>query len=518
MKALIVVFAIAFTAFWLAKPIAALYMLPEDFARRRKVWLMLTVVAFISPNLWTFMLAAVPLYLWIGRKDSNPVAAYLLLMHVVPPVSADLPSIGSMVLFSMDNYRLLSFCVLVPLAIKALRERGAARQGSSRRTDWMVFAFGLLQIALFVPPDLANHVIEHDSATNMLRRAFLVTLDMFALYYAVSRSCNDRRKIVDAQAAFCLSAGIMALIATFEHFKGWLLYQGLAERWNPLDVNFMVAWLLRGDTWLRTQASSGHALSLAIMLSIAFGFWLYLMRHARSARTRLGPAFAFWAGLVSSFSRGPALGAGLIYLSYSALKPRAISRLFASGFVLTTVLAILAISPVGEKIMSSMPGMSSTPDETFVYRQRLLERTAELIQENPLFGDQLAMVQMEDLRQGQGIIDIVNTYVGVALFNGLVGLALFVGFILSAATAALRAAKATMHADPEHGLLGYNLLACIVGMAFMIADCSLIYGVEKTFYALIALAVAYGRLGTQPQNANGRPAADYATGAARAAA
>jgi hypothetical protein len=500
MKALVVVFAIAFTAFWLAKPIATLYMLPEDFVRRRKVWLILTVAAFISPNLWTFMLAAVPLYLWIARKDSNPVAAYLLLMHVVPPVSADLPPIGSMVLFSLDNYRLLSFCVLLPVALKAWRRRGTTGQ-SSRSTDWMFLAFGILQIALFVPPDLPNHVIVHDSPTNMLRRAFLVSIDMLVLYYAISRSCDDRRKIIDAQAAFCLSAGIMALIATFEHIKGWLLYQGLAERWNPLDVNYMVAWLMRGDTWLRTQASSGHALSLGIMLSIAFGFWLYLLRRAPSSRTRLGPGFAFWSGLIASFSRGPAFGAGLIYLSYSALKPRAVSRLFASGIVLATILAIVAISPLGDRIMSSIPGMGSTPDETFLYRQRLLERTVELIQENPLLGDQLAMTQMEDLRQGQGIIDIVNTYVGVALFNGLVGLMLFIGFILSAATGTLRAARATMHADPEHGLLGYNLLACIVGMSFMIADCSLIYGVEKTFYALIAMAVAYRRLGTRPARA-----------------
>ena len=67
------------------------------------------------------------------------------------------------------------------------------------------------------------------------------------MYYAISRSCNERRKIVDAQAAFCLACGIMALIATFEHFKRWLLYTELAHRWNPADGNYLMAWLFRGD-------------------------------------------------------------------------------------------------------------------------------------------------------------------------------------------------------------------------------------------------------------------------------
>jgi hypothetical protein len=63
-----------------------------------------------------------------------------------------------------------------------------------------------------------------------------------------------------------------------------------------------------------------------------------------------------------------------------------------------------------------------------------------------------------------------------------------------------RAARATISADPEWGLLGFNILACLVGMLFMMADCSLIMGVEKTFYVLIALAAAYARQGAQSKS------------------
>ena len=497
MKELIVILAIAGATFRLAKPIALRFSAPADFVRRRNVWFALTIIGLLSPNFWIFAFFAAPIYIWIGRNDSNPTAAYLILMQVMPPVEVDIPSIGSMQLFGLDNYRLLSFCILIPMALRARRSLDRNRIYGGRMTDLLLLGYGLVQIALFVPPDLPNHVILHDSVTNLLRRAFLVFLDIFVMYYAISRSCNERRKIVDAQAAFCLASGIMALIATFEHFKKWLLYTELAHRWNPADGNYLMAWLFRGDSWLRAQASSGHSLSLGFMLAIAFGFSLYLFSQSATLRTRLAIGLVFWLGLVSAYSRGPWIGAVLIALAYSALKPRAITRLFKAGFVLAIVLGALSLSPMGEELLNSLPFASGRPDANFVYRQRLLDRSLELIQEHPLFGDQLAIQKMEDLRQGQGIIDIVNTYVGVALFSGWVGLALFLGFILSAAAGAYKTARAAISWDPDWGLLGFNIMACIFGMLFMIADCSLILGVHTTFYVLIALAAAYARQSKQ---------------------
>jgi O-antigen ligase len=497
MKELIVILAIAGATFRLAKPIALQFSAPADFVRRRNVWFALSIIGLLSPNFWIFAFFAAPIYIWIGRKDSNPVAAYLILMHVVPPVAVDIPAIGSMQLFGLDNYRLLSFCVLIPVALHARRSRDQNRSNDSRMTDLLFLAYGAVQIALFVPPDLPNHVILHDSATNLLRRAFLFFVDAFVVYYAISRSCNDRHRIVDAQVAFCVASAIMALIATFEHFKGWLLYTELAHRWNPTDANYLMSWLFRGDNWLRAQASSGHSLSLGFMLAIAFGFSLNLSSHMSTLRTRLAIGLVFWLGMVAAFSRGPWIGAVLIALAYSALKPRAISRLFKAGFLIAIVLGVLSLSPIGEKLVTSLPFASGQPDANFIYRQRLLDRSLELIQEHPLFGDQLAIQKMEDLRQGQGIIDIVNTYVGVALFNGWVGLALFLGFILSAAAGVFRTAKASIFTDPDSSLLGFNILACIFGTLFMIADCSLILGVQMMFYVLIALAAAYARQSKQ---------------------
>jgi hypothetical protein len=258
-----------------------------------------------------------------------------------------------------------------------------------------------------------------------------------------------------------------------------------------------MAWLLRGDSWLRAQASAGHALSLGFLLAVAFGVWLNLQPRATTPLARIAIGIVFWLGMIAAYSRGPWIGAVLIYLAYSALKPRAISRLFKAGFLMAVVLGLFSLSATGEKLLTSLHVTGGQPDADFIYRQRLLDRSLELVRAHPFFGDQLAMQEMEDLRQGQGIIDIVNTYIGVLLFHGWVGLALFLGFVLSALTGVFRAAKAAISTDAEWALLGFNISACIIGRLFMIANSSLIVGVEKMLYVLVALATAYARQGIQ---------------------
>src|SRR5271166_254243 len=107
--------------FQVAKPIALKFCSSVDFIRRRNTWIFLTAVAFLSPNFWMYALVAAPAMFWAGRRDSNPVALYLILLHVVPPIPIPIPMPGVNELFDMDNYRLLALCVLIPPALKMRR-------------------------------------------------------------------------------------------------------------------------------------------------------------------------------------------------------------------------------------------------------------------------------------------------------------------------------------------------------------------------------------------------------------
>lgn len=85
-------------------------------------------------------------------------------------------------------------------------------------------------------------------------------------------------------------------------------------------------------------------------------------------------------------------------------------------------------------------GFSADAKGSSEYRDRLFDRGIEIIHQNPVIGQPPSAVirQMEDLRQGEGIIDFVNGYLGIALFSGLAGLALFAGGIAGQAIAAYR--------------------------------------------------------------------------------
>jgi O-antigen ligase len=130
-----------------------------------------------------------------------------------------------------------------------------------------------------------------------------------------------------------------------------------------------------------------------------------------------------------------------------------------------------------------------------VYRQRLFDRSWQVIQESPMLGDQAALLKMQDLRQGEGIIDLVNTYMGILLENGFVGMTLFLSFILIALANAWSFSRRTMHDDPDLGLMGASLVSCIITTLVIIENESFSGVTVVLFYSLAALAVAYAALG-----------------------
>jgi O-antigen ligase len=496
-KEMIVVLAIAATIFKLAKPTALRFSAEGDFIRRRNVWFALTVTAFLSTSFWLYALVAAPLMMWAGRRDSNPVAFYLVLLHVIPSVPVDIPVIGINALFPLDNYRLLAFCVLLPTAWRIRGSRDPQRIRGLHAMDILLLAFGALYVAFFVPPDLPGQVLLHDSPTNMARRAFLFFVDVYLLYYVVSRSCVTRRIITEAQAAFCLACAVMAAMAVFESARHWLLYADFARGWNEdITLGF---YLFRGN-FLRAQASAGHPLALGYLFAIAFGFWLYVKSHVTARRVRVAVVLLLWLGLISAYSRGPWIGAAAIYFAFAAFSPSGVSKLFKATGVAIILAGAVGATPLATRIINVLPFMGGSVDTGSIdYRERLVERSWELLKEHPYFGDQLALTKMQDVRQGQGIIDKVNTYVEVALDKGLVGLSIFVAFILTALVKARRTAKASAPSDHDLALLGVSLVACILGTLLMIENSSFILGYEKIFYVLAGLSAAYAHLSPSPE-------------------
>jgi O-antigen ligase len=491
LKELLIVLVISALAFALLKPIALRFTAEADFNRRRNLWLTLTCVGFLTPNIWLYIVVAGPLMLWGGRKDSNPIALYLMLLQVIPAVTVPVPFPGINLLFDISNYRLLALCILVPTVWRMRKDPSASEGRGLQSMDFWLLGLGVLQTVLYIRPDTPTAFLLHDSPTNLLRRLFLFLLDIYVLYYAVSRSCTSKTKIVGAMVAFCVVSCVMALEAVFENLRHWLLYQSLALRLSPGDTGMRLAYLLRNGV-LRAQVAAGHPLALGYLLAVAFGFWLYLRPQMETRLQRTAIAAVLWAGLFAAYSRGPWIGAVAIYFLIIVLSPRAFGGFARAAGVLVVLAGIIALTPLGQRIAAVLPFMGGTVESgDFDYRQRLASTSWNLIMNHPYFGDQDYLSKMGQLRQGQGIIDIVNTYAGTALEYGLVGLSLFLGFILAAVIKGYRSMVQVRQRDDDLARLGSCMLACIGGTLLMIYNCSFVFGYQKMFYVLAGLTTAY---------------------------
>jgi O-antigen ligase len=134
----------------------------------------------------------------------------------------------------------------------------------------------------------------------------------------------------------------------------------------------------------------------------------------------------------------------------------------------------------------------------------LFDRAWEIILENPFFGDQNALLRMQDLRQGQGIIDVVNSYLEILLDNGFIGLFLVLSFILIAVLKTWGSSRNSRTTDPDYSMMGASLVACILASLLMMFDGGFSGGSGKMFYVLAALAAAYVHLGSV-RTANSSP-------------
>ncbi len=160
-------------------------------------------------------------------------------------------------------------------------------------------------------------------------------------------------------------------------------------------------------------------------------------------------------------------------------------------------LAVISLTSLGEKIAAVLPFLGGTIDSSNIdYRGRLWTRGWEIVRDNPLFGDQYALARMQDLRQGQGIVDFVNGYLAELLATGFVGLTLFLLVVLPALKKLLAVSRTIKLTDQRFGMAGASLASCILGTLFLWA----LGGPDPSvLWAFVALAIAYSHLATSDQ-------------------
>lgn len=481
LRALIVILTLAFCTCLFFKPAFISAVPIDDFNRRRKLWFFLTTLVFLSHSFWLCIVASgIALHVFT-KNDRNKVAAYFFLLFAIPPIGALIPGFGIVnVLFSIDYLRLLTLVLLLPVLLHRSRIPDNLPLPSSAADLCVLGYIGLYTVLIGLGTSISD----------LARNVFNMFVDIFLPYYAASRVLSTPERFRDAIGSFVIAAALMAPVALFEMTRAWMLYAPLG---SVLGVPWaFFSYMVRAGG-LRAASSAGHPLVLAYAMVVALGFLFYIQHFIEKKLLRNLLWVLLLFGLIAPISRGPWMGGVVVLLLFLVTGQYSSKQVIGWLVALVGVTVSIGMSPYGDKVTALLPFVGHVDEFNVSYRQQLIENSITLLKSSPLFGvpNAMATSEMQSMRQGEGIIDIVNTYVAIGLGSGVTGLSLFLGVFLSVGVGIFKAIRQTRRAHPELHLLGRVLFAILCSVLFMIATLSSIMTVPIIYWMLAGMGVAY---------------------------
>jgi O-antigen ligase len=481
-RALIVVLLLSVPAFYIGRPVTASIVAPREFAVWRNAWLASTVAAFLTGSFLLFAAIVLMICLYARANRAATVALFFVLLFAVPLGSWQIGGLDIVQsLFELNNARLLGIVLLLPILL-ATGNLGRRNGGAYSISDLFVVGYVLLDIALRS---------EQFSVTQLMRFGTVQTLDVLIPYFAFSRAITTTSDIHRVLLAFIIAVLPLSMIAAFEFIKHWHLYAPIANEWGePLHY-------LSRDGMLRGSAIAFTSIALGFIIMVAIGCVLAVRQS-----TMLSPRFTalvlaiFAVGLIATLARGPWVGTLVLVLVYLGTGRNAVANIGLFVVIGAVALVFLLLTPVGDRLLDLLPFIGSVDAGSVTYREHLFENSMRVIEQNPWFGsaDYLSTPEMKEMIQGERIIDIVNTYLGITLSSGLVGLGFFLSFFGSILISLRRVLKNAALRQRGFNTCARALMATLVAMLVTISTVSSVDFIPYVYWSIAGLSVALLRI------------------------
>ncbi len=503
LKALVVVGALSFAAFVYARMAFGGAVPPATITRWRNIYLAVTVIAFLTPNYWLMLAAMSAAVIILGASETFRPALYLLLLFAVPAVSKIVPGFGGINNFlELFPFNLLAVIILFPLLLRPGETRGA-RTGAF--ADAFFIGYALLVFAL---------AFRDTTFTDGIRRSTAFLLTAIPQYFVFSRIRWTVERARLATAALLVPLIALSSIAAAEVVLGWHFYENAARSW---DVAATLRYVERSG-FLRAYGSVFGPITLGLFLVVGLALAPALLASAPKKRLAALSIPAIGAGLLATFSRGPWVGAVLTIVSYVATTRRSLTNIVKLGLAGIASFAALAASPFRDTVIGLIPFVGNVEENNIEYRQRLFEVGWTVVRQNPLLGSEhyIETPAMQSLVQGQGIIDIVNAYLRIALDSGLIGLSLYLGAVSFSMLAVLRAIGPARRIDEELSSYCQAYFAALFGVSVvLVTTANTIAQIQEMTWVLAGICVGLARSVSLARREQGAaPAAEPASAVA----
>ena len=457
------------------------------------LWFCVTTAAFLSREVLIF--TCVLGFVGLSMKKLLPaerVAAYCVLLPAIPPYFGyEIPGLipGIRYWFVLNYPRILALTLLLPVFIRIVRSPHYPKKKMfSLGADLPVFLYLMLGATLF---------FRAPSSTEAIRNCALLLLDTFLLYYVVSRTVQKAEELNKIFLAILFSAVMLSFLGILEETKRWTFYNHLEEALGLMSGG--LGHPLGRSGIFRINGTFGHPIAFGFFLVIGIGSLIYLWEKETKKKPLWCVCLALLTlALVLTVSRGPWCGAAVLFMVWFLLlrpgKKTRIAVALAGGLIF--LIPFLAATSPGKKILGVLPYVGTQEQESVAFREDLLASGIETVKKNPWFGstDFYESEEMKKLEAG-GLIDITNTFLGVALNFGLVGLSLF--FLIFAVVLKsvfrwmVRAKEAGREALAAQGRIIFSLLIAILVILGTVSSISVI---PHYYWLVIALGAAYANV------------------------
>lgn len=419
-KALLVIVALLVISYGLLAAFSRKIGYSSDLKFLYKWCLVTTALAFLAGNYWLFIVATAFILISVSKHQNVDyrIAMYFFLLLSLPSLVLTIPGfLGIRNLFEMSWPKLLSFTLLVPL-IPYVNRSATGHKVHSIGSDKLVLVFfAYLSILSF----------RDTTVTNAFRSIFEIFTIIVLPYFVVSRGIRSESELLRVVHAIYAIVFFMVIIGIFSAINHWHLYYSLGK---ALGVNISIDYYNRMG-FLRAAAVYGN-IHLGTLIGVLIGLGILLYQRG------ISPGFTFLLtsilviGMLLTFSRGPWIATLVMLLVYSSLSKNKSKTFFRIFFVSSVFLVFASTTEFGAEIIDLLPFIGTADTHTVDYRQTLFDVAVAEINEHPLFGstDYLQSPRMQELIQGQGIIDLVNTYIQIGLEYGYTGILLFVAIMV----------------------------------------------------------------------------------------